>query len=174
MEISYLASRSIDSVHLSGSWKCHDFSQAAQVIVTHHGSENHAFWSLCPRHSSPQLYPSLKNPIFSCMVLACQGWNRKIISSEGTVLLLLLLMLFLITESTNKFLSLVCPVLSVTHSRTVSHKSHAKAHFLPSLYRGFLWSAYYPKHHTYMQLTPWRKPQIFAIYDLNVTSLECI
>ena len=34
MKIPRLASRDTDSTGLSGSWQCHDFCQAAQVMVT--------------------------------------------------------------------------------------------------------------------------------------------
>ena len=98
------------------------------------------------------------------------AWFLSVKKRMGKSLLLKELFLWLlITDRVSKFLHLECPVPSTNHSRTVTHLSSAKhISCFPSV-EGFLWSSYCQRYHTYTKLAHWWKPQIFAIYDWNVT-----
>lgn len=125
-------------------------------------------WAPCP-HCKWGLSstPLSKVPIFSwdsflCLALVGQEKNRKIITSEGTVLLAF-------DHQQNEQISSLGMSYGFYQPFQNCHSLMLTKHTacFPGM-QSLLWSAYRQRYHTYAKLTHWWKPQMFAICDLNV------
>lgn len=137
------------------------------------GSENDAFWSCCPWHLSllckQSSSTSLSKILFFPGTLPLV-WLLPVEDRIGKSFLLKeLLLWFLITERVSRFLYLGRSCAFYHTFQNCQSLELCQTHSLSSL-----WSAYCPGCDTYMQLTPWRKPQTFAIYYCCVTFLKCV